>query len=362
MELRGLVVVPDPWDDARAEPSALPAIEPVANRPIAHHVLDALQAAGVTDVIVVTSQRAEAQVRACLASCTASPGGSVRVVGHRGPVDLVSALAVAAPVIGDSPCIVHAGGGLLAEPLAPLAGAVDGAPDAIITVHQTPSPDQRLSPAVQRLLHLAELDPARSALGVAGVWAFGRGAVQRAAGAAVAAQVPPPVDGADAASGLAAVAERISSGGGSIRVRLVDAWRVYQGRAGDLLELNRIALERIDAGLAASVAASNRVEGRVRVHDTASVTDSVLVGPIVIGPRAQISDAYIGPYTAIGAGCRIEGAEIERSIVSPDARVSHVGSRITDSVVGPGAHLFRDFSVPRALRVRVGADAELGLC
>lgn len=35
---------------------------------------------------------------------------------------------------------------------------------------------------------------------------------------------------------------------------------------------------------------------------------------------------------------------------------------MTDSVVGRGSHVFRDFALPRALRVRVGADAELGLC
>jgi glucose-1-phosphate thymidylyltransferase len=92
------------------------------------------------------------------------------------------------------------------------------------------------------------------------------------------------------------------------------------------------------------------------------VTDSVLVGPAVIGKGARISDAYIGPYTAIGPGVRIEGAELERSIILPDAHLSHVGCRMTDSVVGRGAHVFRDFSLPRALRVRVGADAELGLC
>ncbi|HEX5194095.1 MAG TPA: hypothetical protein VFW09_14935 [Solirubrobacteraceae bacterium] len=356
MKLCGLVVVEDFGDDNVTEPGFVPAVEQVANRPIAHHVLDALESVGAVDVIVATSERCAERVRRCLASRQAPPGSALRFVSRPGPVDLASALCMAAPLVGRAPCIVHAAGGLLAEPLAQVTAGLNGRPDAIIAVHHASSPDQPLSPTAQSLLHLAELDPSRSALGVAGVWAFGPGAVQLAANGGLA--------GGDLTTGvdLTMVADRISSAGGAINVRQVDVWRTFRGGATDLLELNRIVLDRIEADLPPSICEGNRVAGRIRVHRTASVTDSVLVGPAVIGPGAQISDAYIGPYTAIGAGCRIEGAEIERSIVSPNARVSHIGSRITDSVVGPGARLFRHFSMPRALRVRVGADAELGLC
>ncbi len=89
---------------------------------------------------------------------------------------------------------------------------------------------------------------------------------------------------------------------------------------------------------------------------------SVVVGPTVIGPNVQIADAYIGPYTAIGADARIEGAEIERSIIAPGASITHVGGRLVASVVGRDARVFRDFSLPRALRLRVGAGTEVALC
>ena len=88
----------------------------------------------------------------------------------------------------------------------------------------------------------------------------------------------------------------------------------------------------------------------------------MIVGPAVVGPHAQISDAYIGPYTSIGAGARIEGAEIERSIIAAGASIVHVGSRIVASVVGRDARVFRDFSLPRAFRPRVGDGTEIALC
>jgi glucose-1-phosphate thymidylyltransferase len=353
--------VEDPGD-ALGDSAVVPATEFVANRPIAHHVLDALEAAGVGEVIVVASERSVERVRDCLGHRHTSSVAPLQFVSRQGRIQLASALSLAAPMIEEAPCIVHAAGGLLSEPLGPLANGLENGSDAVLTVHQTPSPDQRLSTRAQSLLRLSELDPSRSALGVAGVWVFGPGAIQRAAGRDLAGGAATAARDARDGIDLTVVAERITSAGGRIDVRVVDLWRAYHGEAADLLELNRIVLDGIDSDLPQGISEANRVEGRVCVHESASVTNSVLVGPVVIGRGARISDAYIGPYTAVGPGVRIEGAEIERSIVFADAHLSHVGCRMTDSVVGRGSHVFRDFSLPRALRVRVGSDAELGLC
>jgi glucose-1-phosphate thymidylyltransferase len=106
----------------------------------------------------------------------------------------------------------------------------------------------------------------------------------------------------------------------------------------------------------------NRVEGRVVIGEHASIRASVIVGPTVIGRGARIQDAYIGPYTSIGAEARVEGAEIERSIISGGASITHIGGRLVASVVGRDARIFRDFSLPRALRLRVGDSTEVALC
>ena len=181
MELRGLLVVEE-HADACGESGVVPATESVANRPIAHHVLDALEAAGVCEVTVVVSERSVERVRDCLEHRRMPAVAPLQFVSHHGPIQLASALGLAAPIIKDAPCIVHAAGGLLAEPLTSLANGLDNGSDAVLTVHQSSSPEQRLSTRAQSLLRLAELDPSRAALGVAGVWAFGPGALQRAAG------------------------------------------------------------------------------------------------------------------------------------------------------------------------------------
>jgi glucose-1-phosphate thymidylyltransferase len=99
----------------------------------------------------------------------------------------------------------------------------------------------------------------------------------------------------------------------------------------------------------------------VAIHPSARVESTVIRGPVVVGPRARISDAYIGPYTSIGPEVEVEGAEVEHSIIFAGASVSHLGGRLEGSVIGPKARVFRDFRLPKALRVQVGEQAEISL-
>jgi glucose-1-phosphate thymidylyltransferase len=84
-------------------------------------------------------------------------------------------------------------------------------------------------------------------------------------------------------------------------------------------------------------------------------------GPVVVGPGAQLVNAYIGPYTSIGANVVIEGAEIEHSIILPGASITYLSRRLEASVVGANARVFRDFRLPRALRLNVGDGASVSL-
>ena len=354
MRPRGVVVIEGGLPQSGcAAGGRLDALEHVANRPIAHHVLDVLESAGIEEIVVATSAELAGEVRACLAARDQDPRVRLNYVEGRGPIDLAAAVTLAAPLIGDAPCIVHLASGLLGEPLAPFADPLAGdAPDVVLIVHQRPAPNEHLSAATQAMLHLAELDPQRDALGTAGVWLFGPGALRQVSGASW--RTDGEVD-------LTTVADRITAAGGSVRVRLIDAWRRYAGDPLDLLELNRITLDRLGNDMQRPSNNGNRIEGRVWIHERASVRASVIVGPAVIGPDASVLDAYIGPYTSVGAGARIEGAEIERSIISPGASIMHIGGRLATSVVGRDARVFRDFSRPRALRLQVGDAAEVAL-
>ena len=355
MEVKGVVLVEDVRSPTGLTGSDWPAAtQHVANRPIAHHVLDVLESVGIEEIVVASSSEVGAEVRKCLAAREREERLRLRYVDQPAPLDFEDGLSLAAPIIGDSPCLVHQAAGLLGETVGSLMDGLRAtSPDLVVTVDQGESPRRHLSPATQQMLHLAELHPERAALGMAGVCLFGRGALACASTATWRA-------GED--TDLTIVAKRIEAAGGGVHVVPVSDWRRYAGNPLDLLELNRIALDRLETDFQPASNNGNRIEGRVSIHELASVQASVLVGPAVIGAGARITDAYIGPYTSIGAGARLEGVEVERSIIASGASITHVGGRLVASVVGRDARIFRDFSLPRALRLQVGEGSVVALC
>lgn len=84
-------------------------------------------------------------------------------------------------------------------------------------------------------------------------------------------------------------------------------------------------------------------------------------GPAVIGAGARISDAYIGPYTAIGAGCTVDHAEVEYSILLDGSSVSHMDHRVEGSLIGRDAKVERGPRMPKAIRLLIGDSSHVRL-
>lgn len=326
----------------------IPGLEYVANRPIAHHVLDAMLAAGADELVIAGVADVLIDVRACLSGYQSESLRLDYAVSDEG-ADPIGAFRAAAQLVGAAPCIVHVGEGLLDHPIAPYVESLQrGSLDLVLLSQGSSSGPAAYGsgredggvPTVPGFLWDA-------GIGVFGPGAF-RDACQRDAGAGP--------------SGLGMLAQQLSDGGEQVEVSLADGWRSYRGQPQELLELNRLALDLIAPQMRQANDQQNQIEGRVHIDRAASVTNSLIVGPVVIGEGAEVTNAYLGPYTSVGAGARIEGAEIERSIISPDARVMHVGARLVSSLVGRGAHVFRDFSLPRAMRLRVSESDEVAVC
>jgi glucose-1-phosphate thymidylyltransferase len=358
MVLKGLISPAAHSLAAVGEPSA--ALQRVANRPIVCHVLDAMRQAGITDIALLVSTWESAEVRACV-SAEGPPGLDVEYVPFADGA-FEQALAAAARLVGEAPCVVHAANGLLTQPLAPLVELPrEDAPDLVVLMHRQSLAGGSIGLAASRLLRIVGAPQEDRALDLADVCMFGPGALRHAIGAR---------ESLGRELDLVATAERLVTGGGRLSIERVDGWRCNTGKVDDLLELNHIALDGLSrapadgAGATAppTVLGGNRIEGYVDVHPTACVQSSVIVGPAAIGAGAQVLDAYIGSYTSIGSDVRIEGAEVERSIILPGASIMHIGGRLVGSVVGRDARVFRDFSLPRALRLNVGDGGEVSLC
>src|SRR3954452_20740187 len=125
-----------------------------------------------------------------------------------------------------------------------------------------------------------------------------------------------------------------------------------------MLDANRLILddlsERVDGELVDS-----RVEGRVVVEAGARLEGSTVRGPAIIGRGSQITDAYIGPYTAIGEEVEITGAELEKSIVLSGSAIRHLQYGIEPSLSGKNVQIRRWPALPKAYRFVVGDNADV---
>jgi glucose-1-phosphate thymidylyltransferase len=148
---------------------------------------------------------------------------------------------------------------------------------------------------------------------------------------------------------------------GQVEAAIATGWSTRIHGVEDLLEINRLVLGNLRPRDLPEKFAGSRILGPVAIDESASVESSVLVGPLAIGRDALIKDSYVGPYSAIGSAARIDGAEIERSVVLPAAFISNVGVRIAGSVIGSSARITRELVPPRALQLWVGHDARVSL-
>lgn len=320
---------------------------PVANRPLLSYGLAAMQACGVEDLSIIVSSGTASDVRSLL---TGSSSGMMRIgcIDAGEPQGLVHALRAASDLLDDSPVMFHLGDALVSQPLPPLFEELErSGGDAIFLVRNAAEFGGQAPAAGVRPLRLVDdkpVPPAKQAL--AGVFVLG----------------PKAIDAALALpdeAGVTEIVHAIGDADGKLETRIVNGSWKYTGEVDGLLAANRMVLDAIEPDLTGCDVSQARIEGRVQVHPTAVIERSTIRGPAVIGPRAVLQDAFVGPYSAVGAEVRLEGAELEHSIVLDHAVIRHIGHRLEDSLVGSGATVTRDFAFPSGLRLRVGSRAEV---
>ena len=317
---------------------------PVANRPLLAYGLAAMQASGVEDVTVIVSPGTVADVRGLLVGANGTLQIGCLDAGE--PQGFVHSLRVAAEFVDGHPVMVHLGDALVSQPLPPLFDELArSGGDAIFLVRNaTEFGGQSAGARPLRLVQDKPVPPAEQAL--AGVFVLGPRAVETA--------LALPDE-----AGVTAVVRAIGEAGGRLETRIVNGSWKYTGEVDGVLAANRMVLDEIETDVAGCDLSQARIEGRVQIHPTAVIERSTIRGPAVIGPRAVLQDTFVGPYSAVGAEVRLEGAELEHSIVLDHAVIRHIGHRLEDSLVGSGATVTRDFAFPSGLRLRVGRRAEV---
>lgn len=331
---------------------------PVANKPILFYGLEAMVAAGITEIgIIVGDTRSE--VIAAIGDGSRF-GATVTYLPQDAPLGLAHCVLIARHFLGDDDFVMYLGDNLLEQDLGAFVDAFETAhrtedppPSAQILLKPVDDPHRfgvaelRADGSVVRLVEKPADPPSNLAL--VGVYLFDPSIHE-----AVRAIEP-------SARGELEITDAIQwlvDQGRRVRAEVLDGWWIDTGKLTPLLEANRLLLERLTPRIDGVVDEASQIDGRVVVEAGAEVKGSVLRGPLVIGARSRIVNSFIGPFSAIGDECEVVNSEVEHSVLMERCRITDI-PRLEDSLLGRDVVVNRTQLRPRALRLMVGDHCQI---
>jgi glucose-1-phosphate thymidylyltransferase len=328
---------------------------PVANKPVLFYGIEAMAAAGIRQVGIIIAPETGQEIRTVAGDGSAF-GVEITYIEQAEPLGLAHAVLTAEEFLGDAPFVMYLGDNLLRDGIAELVDTFRSEePDALILLTPVPDPEHYGVAELDGAGKVARLveKPAepRTDLALVGVYMFTR-AVFDAARA-----IEPSGRGE---LEITDAIQYLVDGGLRVDPHIVRGWWKDTGQVQDMLEANRLILDDIEERLDGELIDS-RVEGRVAIESGARLERTTVRGPAIIGRGAVLTDAYIGPYTAIGDHVVVSRAEIEHAIVLEGSSIQDLDGRIEASLIGKNVAIARSPDLPRAYRFVIGDNAEIAI-
>lgn len=327
---------------------------PVANKPVLFYGIEALRDAGIREIgIIVGDTRSEIEAAVGDGSRW---GIRIEIIPQDAPRGLAHAVKVAQDFLGEDEFVMYLGDNILKSGISSLVEEFQrNKPNALILLTEVPNPEifgvaELKDGKVVKLVEKPK-EP-RSNLALVGVYMFDRNIFK-----AVDSIHPSWRNELEITDAIQFLVEN----GYSVHPHLVTGWWKDTGKIEDILEANRLILDTLEGDIKGEVDEKSRISGQVVINAATRIENSIIRGPVIIGPDARISDSYIGPFTSIQKGCRIYRTEIEHSIVLEDSDIRDVGSRIDESLIGRGVRIYRSPNKPTAFRFMLGDKSEIGI-
>jgi glucose-1-phosphate thymidylyltransferase len=327
---------------------------PVANRPILFYGIEAIKAAGITDIGIVVGDTA-AEIEAAVGD-----GGKFGVkttyIRQDEPLGLAHAVKISRDFVGDDRFIVYLGDNLILDGIAAFVRRFEeNEPNCQILLAHVPNP-QNFGVAElegERVVRLVEKPKQpKTDLALVGIYMFDSTVFDAAESIK-----PSWRNELEITDAIQYLIEK----GSNVQFQIISGWWKDTGKLADMLEANRMLLERLEPMIDGDVDERSRIDGRVVIEKGSTITNSVLRGPLIIGENTTIADSYIGPFTSINYNVEIGGSEIEHSIVLEDSRIFNVGGRIESSLVGKNVVIEKHSGRPKAYRFMIGDYSRIEL-
>lgn len=329
---------------------------PVANKPVLQYGIEAIVAAGIEEIAIIVSPETGGEIRKEVGDGSQF-GARIDYIEQDEPRGLAHAVLIAEEFMQKAPFVMYLGDNLLQHGITPLVEeyrSIDCNSEILLT--PVPDPTQfgvaELGPENVVIRLTEKPKKPKSNLALVGVYMFDEHIFD-----AVKAIEPSWRNELEITDAIQWLIEN----GFKVHPHIVKGWWKDTGKAADMLEANRTVLDTQEYDVRGEVDGQSRIEGKVVIAEDAQIIGSVIRGPVIIGPRARIEHAFVGPYTSVGSDCVIESSEIENSIVLEGSSIIRVDGRIEESLVGKNVKIGRTKRRPVAYRFMVGDNSEVGI-
>jgi len=326
---------------------------PVANKPILFYGLEAISQTGIREVGIIVGDTKD-EIKDAVGDGSRW-GLAVTYIDQPEPLGLAHAVMIAQDYLGAEEFVMYLGDNLIMGGIRALVDEFrEQRPNCQILLARVPNPQQFGVAEIEddRVIRLEEKPKQpRSDLALVGVYMFDQHVFE-----AVHAIRPSWRNELEITDAIQYLVDHRYQ----VRPHVITGWWKDTGRLEDILEANRMVLDQLQAEVR-GVLENTRVEGRVRVEAGATVRDSLIRGPSIIGADCRISEAYVGPYTSISEQVEIERCEVEHTIVMKESRLKGIRHRILDSLIGRNVEIAAAEERPSAHRFMLGDNSSVRL-
>jgi glucose-1-phosphate thymidylyltransferase len=327
---------------------------PVANRPVLFRAVDAIVEAGITEIGIVVGDTA-AEIMEAVGDGS-KWGASITYIEQEAPLGLAHAVLISEEFLADDRFVMFLGDNVLEGGITNLVRQFTESDwNSQIVLTKVADPQhfgvaELRNGQVVRLIEKPKDPP--SDLALVGIYMFDQTILEAAK------SIEPSFRGE---LEITDAIQFLVDHDFKVYPYIHEGWWIDTGKPGDMLDCNRLLLETMEPRNLGTVDEESNLSGRITIEKGAQIINSTLRGPMIIGENSRVVDAYIGPYTAIYHDVLIENTEIEHCIVLENSRITNIGARIEDSVIGRNVEICRSPLRPKAYRMTIGDNSQIGI-
>ena len=330
---------------------------PVANKPILVRVIESIRDAGIDEIGIVIGVGARADMIREAIGTGDEWGVAITYITQNEPLGLAHAVKVSADFLGDDRFVMFLGDNVIEGGISSLIaqfGESDWNSQIVLTHIKNPEQygvaELDENGRILRLIEKPKNPP--SDLALVGIYMFDKNILTAAD--AITPSWRGELEITDAIQWLV-------DNEFTVHPYVHHGWWIDTGRPDDMLNANDHVLEEIAYYVDGTIDADSNVDKRVRVEAGAEIVNSIVRGPAIIGKNSRIVNSYIGPFTSIAHDVVIENSEIEHSMVLENSSIKDIEARIQDSLIGRNVCIHRSPNKPKALKLTLGDNSDLGI-